>query len=460
MSTGNSLNVKTMQVPLIGGTPKHFSLFWTKFKSFAGMKGFQKALKESVEADLTTSKEVEVEEGSNADKAHNRNLDAMTYLMMAFTTESNMTMIMRAQTDDWPSGLAWKVVKELLEKYKPNDNMARVEARMMLNNVSMKNDNDLSVLFEQISQIQNHFGSVARTIEDGDLIVTALAATPSEYHSVLTTEQRIRGADLTLNHLEDAMRQLSRQTNLERGKGNEKSESDNNDEVTLGEFDGFCYLCLKKGHKAHFCPTKNNAENGENKGKMYRFTGACFNCGKQGHRLHDCWEKEENKHKRPSNFKTRANSKNSEQGNVTVDKNSGGFELLLTCLDLSREAFDDCLVDCNVVLCDNDKERPWDVCFDNGDDVVDCLCANEKVMNGTKICNENFCEKEDQLIFLHDNPEVCDDHVRGEMNLALSFPRCTMLLSDHNVWLADTAATVHTTPHLYWVVCYKRSHSG
>ena len=166
MSTGNSLNVKTIQVPLFDRTPKSFSLFWTKFKVFAGMKGFQKALEESAEVDLPTSEESEVEEGSNADKARNHNLDAMTYLTMAFTTESNMTMSMRAQTDDWPSGLAWKVVKEVLEKYKPNDNMARVEARMMLNNVSMKNDDDPSVLFEQISQIQNRFGSVAHTIKD------------------------------------------------------------------------------------------------------------------------------------------------------------------------------------------------------------------------------------------------------------------------------------------------------
>ena len=62
---------------------------------------------------------------------------------------------------------------------------------MMLNNVSMKNDDDPSVLFKQISQIQNCFGSVAHTIEDGDLIATALAAAPSEYRSVLTTEQQI-----------------------------------------------------------------------------------------------------------------------------------------------------------------------------------------------------------------------------------------------------------------------------
>ena len=69
------------------------------------------------------------------------------------------------------------------------------------------------------------------------------------------------------------MRKLFRQTNLEHGKGSKKSKSDDNVEVALGAFDGVCYLCSKKRHKVHFCPTKNNAENGENKGKMYRFAG-------------------------------------------------------------------------------------------------------------------------------------------------------------------------------------------
>ena len=108
---------------------------------------------------------------------------------MAFTVESNMTMFMQAQTDEWQSGLAWKVVKELPEKYKPNNNMARVEAQMMLNNVSMKNDDDPSLLFEQISQIQNQVGLVAHTIKDGDLIASALAVELIEYRSVLMTKQ-------------------------------------------------------------------------------------------------------------------------------------------------------------------------------------------------------------------------------------------------------------------------------
>ena len=110
---------------------------------------------------------------------------------MAFTIEADMTMIMRAQSDEWSSGLAWKVVKELMVKYKPNDNMARVEARMMLNKVSMKNDDDLSDLFEQISQIQNQFGMAACTIEDGDLIAVAIAAVLNKYRSIVAAEQQI-----------------------------------------------------------------------------------------------------------------------------------------------------------------------------------------------------------------------------------------------------------------------------
>ena len=76
MSTGNLLSVKNIQVPLFDGTPKGFSLFWTKFKAFVGMKGFQKALKECPEKDLQSfeEEEVEVEEGSNADKAWDQNV--------------------------------------------------------------------------------------------------------------------------------------------------------------------------------------------------------------------------------------------------------------------------------------------------------------------------------------------------------------------------------------------------
>ena len=105
MLTGNFFSVKSIQLSLLNGTPESFWYFWMKLKAFAGMKGFQKVLKESSDVDFPPSKDAEVVEGSNANNEHNCNVKKMTFLTMAFMMESNMMMIMRAQTDEWPSGL-------------------------------------------------------------------------------------------------------------------------------------------------------------------------------------------------------------------------------------------------------------------------------------------------------------------------------------------------------------------
>ena len=50
------------------------------------MKGFQKALKLERELSLPVTEDTEVEEDSEAYKARERNLVAMTYLTLAFTS--------------------------------------------------------------------------------------------------------------------------------------------------------------------------------------------------------------------------------------------------------------------------------------------------------------------------------------------------------------------------------------
>lgn len=79
------------------------------------MRGAQKALKENEETDLPPFEEAEVEEDGNANKAYNCNIDAMTNLTMMFNTELDMTRIMHAQLEEWCSGLACKVVKEMFK---------------------------------------------------------------------------------------------------------------------------------------------------------------------------------------------------------------------------------------------------------------------------------------------------------------------------------------------------------
>ena len=56
-----------------------------------------------------------------------------------------------------------------------------------------------------------------------------------------------------MNHLEDAMQQFYQQSSLDKGQSGGKGDSSEKEEMVLNVFDGICYLCQKKGHKAHFC---------------------------------------------------------------------------------------------------------------------------------------------------------------------------------------------------------------
>lgn len=59
------------------------------------------------------------------------------------------------------------------------------------------------------------------------------------------------------------------------------------------------------------------------------------------------------------------------------------------------------------------------------------------------------------------NVEVNVHSCFDEMMLAnLLFPQCTMLLSDPNVWMADTAASVHSTSHYTGLITTKGAIMG
>ena len=91
------MNQKLVPVPIFDGTQKSLAKFWIKTRAYGGMKGFQKALKPEREMSLPEMEEDEVEIDSEAYKVHERNLAAMMYLILAFTTEMNMNMIARGK---------------------------------------------------------------------------------------------------------------------------------------------------------------------------------------------------------------------------------------------------------------------------------------------------------------------------------------------------------------------------
>ena len=106
----------------------------------------------------------------------------------------------------------------------------------------------------------------------------------------------MKGVNLTLDDLESAMTQHYR--SVYGGKASEKSSDDSDEkEVTLMNFRGKCNKCHKTGHMAKDC------KSGKASGGKNTFKGTCHNCGSTGHMATNCWVKEENKDKRPANWK-------------------------------------------------------------------------------------------------------------------------------------------------------------
>ena len=216
MSTMTTSSSKSVRLPAFDGTRKGFQMWWTRFLAFAAVYKFEEALQiggEEMPDDYKEKLDEQVPEEKAMMQAKSRNATAMANLTMAFQSEATMGLVYKAMDKKWPGGLAHKVVAAMLKKFQPNDTVTRVEMRQMLNEVSMKKDDDPSTIFEQLSSIENRYNTADRQMEQEDMIAVVLHAAPEKYQSVLTTEQRIQKDDISLEHLETAMTQLWRQTN-------------------------------------------------------------------------------------------------------------------------------------------------------------------------------------------------------------------------------------------------------
>jgi hypothetical protein len=334
-------------------------------------------------------------------------------------------MINKANTNEWHVGEAWMINAALVKNYRPDDIIAAAEARRRLNDVSMKKNEDPDILFEQLAEIEVACAGTTITITEQDCIGVVFATSSEKYHSVLTSEQRTKGADLTMDDLEDAMNRLWRQG----GGSQKKHTSDDGGEMMFAAFGGTCCNCQEKGHRANQCIKKDGPINGNlNASGITRgkFKGECNNCGNIGYKKSDCWQLEENKNKRPKDY-LRVNA---EQSNAVI---SGGTS-------------DDDL-DAEFLMCD--------MCY-----------GEEEGTNETGIivlAIEHEYDEDEMFNFASENEEVDyegsvmsfedidyplpDEYLTEMAMCAMKFPNSIKLLLDPNVWIADTGATVHATPN-------------
>ena len=207
MSKMESGGGKSVRLLLFNGKAENFQIWWARFKAYAKMYKFSQSVKETIDPDLPSSEtavlSTDADTMAKQKLALDRNEEAMANLTLAMTTESAMSMVFVAMTNDWPGGLATTVVVALLNKYAPQDLTSKLEVQTELTNVSMSEHEDPATIFKQLSVIEGR--SRNTPISDDDLMATALAAAPKAYAGAIASEQTNNATTFSLEKMRKVM---------------------------------------------------------------------------------------------------------------------------------------------------------------------------------------------------------------------------------------------------------------
>ena len=121
----NQISVKSVKLLTFMGSHFEFQTWWFCFQAFTTVWKFTAAIGKVPEVDLPVSETASLsttkEVGDRQKVAKKQNVIAFSNLTAALDSPSLIGMLMQAQTTDWISGLASMVVKQLCDKFEPQD---------------------------------------------------------------------------------------------------------------------------------------------------------------------------------------------------------------------------------------------------------------------------------------------------------------------------------------------------
>ena len=141
---------------------------------------------------------------------------AVGALMMALG-KNDEGVLYGLESNNWPGGQAWQIMKRLARKYSPQDGTTALQMEALLGQIAMDDHEDPITLSQQIAKIQAMKPSSPIPAERHINILINKA--PAEYKGYLMAIQSMKGAGLTPEDVEDALSQYYRQTVQGRGGG-------------------------------------------------------------------------------------------------------------------------------------------------------------------------------------------------------------------------------------------------
>lgn len=76
-----------------------------------------------------------------------------------------------------------------------------MELDKQLNKISIDNQEDQDILFEQVEDIATWFDTSSKTVSDGKKLAIIMSKAATEYNSILATEAANKGNKLTIENL-------------------------------------------------------------------------------------------------------------------------------------------------------------------------------------------------------------------------------------------------------------------
>jgi len=284
------------------GTQKVFPVFMTWLKGILVCKGIVYIMKAAIESLLPKSKMI-TRQTVDQKQLVKDNQIGMGIVTMNVTWPSLIVKIKNLTTEDWPSGLFYKVMEMPNKKYLLKDVTLRVMQNQELNALTLKASEDPDKFGTKILRLKLEH---KHTLSEEDKITALVGAAGPKYANTIFNKTRLiesKDGEVTCEALVTVCRGSCWRLN-EAGKTAEMKEK----ELSLANPGSFaksnkCFLCGSIEHMKHRCPKYK-----EDKGVKCAYPG----CTVYGHRKEDCWEDPKNAHKRCPGWVSRIKKPNGE----------------------------------------------------------------------------------------------------------------------------------------------------